>query len=157
MGNTTGNPMPKMIFWRKLEEGWLKINFDAATDSKNQKVGVGVIIRDHNGEQMAACSEPNLLLPQPLIAEAAAMRKAIELCIELGFNRVIIEGDAKVILEAVVNPNTCWTAYGQIIQDVKESLKELNDWKIIFVRRKRNEVAHILAKMAVSRGNAMLG
>ncbi|KAF5465429.1 hypothetical protein F2P56_015440 [Juglans regia] len=130
MRNTTRNPMLEMIFWRKPGESWLKVNFDATIDSKNQKVGVGVIIRDHNGEQMAACSEPNLLLSQPLIAEAAAMRKTIELCTDMGFNRVIIEGDAKVILEAVVNPDTCWIAYGQIIQDVKESFKELNGWKI---------------------------
>jgi phosphotransferase system IIA component len=55
------------------------VNVDAALFSSSKRMGVGVVIRNHNGECLAACSEliPNVMTPK--LAEALAVRHALAL------------------------------------------------------------------------------
>lgn len=50
---------------------------------------------------MASCYESLNVVSQSVVAEAMALRKAVELCIEMGFNKVIFEGDAQVVIKEV--------------------------------------------------------
>ncbi|KAF5450671.1 hypothetical protein F2P56_031001 [Juglans regia] len=147
-----GCPVSVIKQWKKPEDGWLKANFDAAIDEQNGIVGLWIIIRNNKREVMAAYSEPQRMKTKAVVVEAIALRRTIEVCKEMGFNKVIFEGDALVIINTVKENVMCWTWYGQVVEDVKSSLKELLHWKILFVRRDGNMIAHRLAKFALNIG-----
>lgn len=68
-----------------------------------------------------------------LVAEALAVRRAVEVYVLHKMHKVIIEGDAKVIIEAV----TCKTRtlnweYSQLIHDIKALIKNMASSKFSF-------------------------
>ncbi|XP_041026926.1 uncharacterized protein LOC121267121 [Juglans microcarpa x Juglans regia] len=139
--------------WKKPEYGWLKANFDAALDEQNCVVGLGIIIRNCEREFVAAYSEPQKMKAKAVVAEAIALRRTIEICIEMCFNRVVFEGDALIIINDVKDNVECWTWYGQVVEDVKRSLEEMLHWELQFVCREGNMIAHKLARYALNLEN----
>lgn len=62
-----GDPLnAKMLLEARKERlqlfGVLKVNWDAAMDKQNKKMGIGVIVRDHEGGVLRLCVLPNLTL-----------------------------------------------------------------------------------------------
>jgi hypothetical protein len=55
------------------------VNVDAALFSSTKRMGVGVVIRNHIGECLAACSELIQDVTTPELAEALAIRRALAL------------------------------------------------------------------------------
>lgn len=62
--------MVMRVSWQRLEEGVVKLNFDASFGSQ-MTVGVGMVVRDHEGLVLAA--------PYPMLAEDLAFLWAISL------------------------------------------------------------------------------
>ncbi|XP_042958109.1 uncharacterized protein LOC122293655 [Carya illinoinensis] len=97
--------------WKPPSQDFLKVNVDAAVDSKRGKVGIGVVVRDFRGE---------------------------------------LEGDAKVVVEAINSRpfNSSWD--GQVIKDIKAAMQDQPGWSVAFVRREGNGAAHAAARLALS-------
>ncbi|KAG2675064.1 hypothetical protein I3760_13G167000 [Carya illinoinensis] len=123
--------------WKKPTAGNVKVNWDAALDQKRGIAGLEIVIRDEMGEVLTACCDQRLHVRLPAMAECLALWKALELCRDLGFCRVLFEGDAQVIIKAVNEENSDYPLYGSI------------GWKIQYVQRSSNGVAHRLAKEAL--------
>ena len=68
--------------WQPPEEGWVKMNCDAACDKKQKCVGMGVLIRDLTGHVKAARSTTKLGCFEPAVAEAiyVAAPRSVPLC-----------------------------------------------------------------------------
>lgn len=49
VGNENVSPRMKVVKWIAPSAPWLKINGDATVCSKSQKMGLGVVVRDHRG------------------------------------------------------------------------------------------------------------
>ncbi|XP_042974763.1 uncharacterized protein LOC122306401 [Carya illinoinensis] len=96
--------------WKPPSQDYLKVNVDAAVDSKRGKVGIGIVVRDFRGEVHVIVAAPRQLTRNASVAESLAMLRAILLCSELGLTRVQLEGDAKVVVEAINfrSFNTSW-------------------------------------------------
>ena len=71
-----GNKKVENVKWTRPLHGWYKINCDAAVDAKNGKMGVGLILRDHNGGIIAAGSFMLKGWLDPTTTEAMATVKA---------------------------------------------------------------------------------
>jgi len=56
---------------------WYKINSDAAIFESTSSIGVGAIIRDHDGQVEAALSKALLVPLGPLEAKAKALKESI--------------------------------------------------------------------------------
>lgn len=70
-------------------------------------MGVGTIARHHRGEILIALCAAKDFIGELDLAEAYALRRAIELCSELNIKSVILEGDAqKLIKEIKSSPAT---------------------------------------------------
>jgi ribonuclease HI len=82
----------------------------------------------------------------PAIAEATAALRAAILCHDLGLNKVILEGDALQIVQALNREGPHWSSYGHLTEEARGMLSSLHSWKVVHVRRQYNEVAHVLAK-----------
>lgn len=70
--------------WQAPPQGWYKANWDAGVDRKKGRVGLGVIIRDHNGAMWVAKSQTRHGFLDPTVAKAWAALLAVQLSRELG-------------------------------------------------------------------------
>jgi ribonuclease HI len=77
----------------------------------------------------------------PVAVEAKAVLLAIQLCHEIGFLRVHLEGDTKIVVDAInfVHMGKSWL--GHVTEDIKVELKSLVHWKLTLVKREGNQVA----------------
>lgn len=137
-----------MINWRPPPLGWLKVNWDAAVDKSNGRIGLGVVIRDHLGQMYASKSQTRHGYLEPVAAEAMAALLASLLCCEMRLQQVMLEGDAKVIVDAVNARETVWTRWGHLVEDILQTLQAVGGWKMGYVRREANNAAHVLARLA---------
>jgi hypothetical protein len=58
--------------WRPPPPGVLKLNWDAALDSKKRKMGFGFLVRDSNGKVFDAVSCSVDSFGEPVVAESMA-------------------------------------------------------------------------------------
>ena len=63
----------------------VKINFDCALFSKEQKLGIGAVIRDAQGAVLALLSRTLSHVYSPFEVEGIAAASALQLASELGF------------------------------------------------------------------------
>ena len=87
--------------WQAPQADFVKVNFDGAVFGELNKSGVGVVIRDNNGTILGSCSEKLSQAYKAEETEALAARKALMFAHELGFQRVILEGDALGLIQAL--------------------------------------------------------
>lgn len=73
----------------------------------------------------------------------------MELCLELGFQRAQLEGDAQVLINAINGEEDFWTWYGELVDDARRVLKGLHEWSLNFFHRDGNQCVHELAKLGL--------
>jgi hypothetical protein len=87
--------------WLAPTQGWVKANWDAALDSKLGRMGYGALVHDHIEHMRAAhCMTQQGFLPLAA-AKARAALMAIQLCMEMGFSQIHLEGDEKGVIKVV--------------------------------------------------------
>ncbi|XP_059456501.1 uncharacterized protein LOC132186539 [Corylus avellana] len=135
--------------WQVSMMGWTKANCDATIARQQDRMGLGVVIRDSWGNMLAAeCVVQEGCLASA-VAEAKAFLLAIRLCHDLCLTQVHFEGDAKSVIDSVNSEAKDCSWMGHIIEDIKLELRVFQQWKLTFTRREGNQVAHLLAKYAV--------
>jgi hypothetical protein len=112
-------------------------------------MGVGVIARDYHGTILAVLVASRLFITDPTTVEALAAWKMAELCVKLGFNDELLEGDSLEVVQALCKECT-WGRYGNLINDSKLLFQQVHVWKACHVKRSANEAAHWLAKLALT-------
>ena len=85
--------------WKRPEEGWAKVNTDAGFDAENGTGRSGVVIRDHSGAVIGAAARWFEGVQDVLSAEALAAKEGLELAVELGLPRVILELDCQSLMK----------------------------------------------------------
>ncbi|XP_041027007.1 uncharacterized protein LOC121267225 [Juglans microcarpa x Juglans regia] len=86
----------------------------------------------------------------PFMAECKVLSKALELCKDLGFYNAWFEGDAKGVVDGVNKEEEDDSWVGQVVGDLQKELRSCKGWKLSFVHRECNEVAHSLAKLGLT-------
>lgn len=142
------SPTGIMEKWQKPEEGWLKLNCDAACDHQQGYMGMGVILRNHTGQVMAARSSTKMGFFEPAVAEAMSLLHGIFLCKELGVQNLIVEGDAQTVIKALQEGSHTGARFGHIVDDMRLALQEMIRWRAVHARREANGAAHSLARLA---------
>ncbi|CAN6585727.1 unnamed protein product [Malus baccata var. baccata] len=85
--------------WQKPRFRTIKINSDAAWCKDTMRMGVGWLGRDFAGLLQAAGGIGSGFCHSAAAAEASAIRYALLACIDHGFNDIIIESDASLIIK----------------------------------------------------------
>ena len=143
----------KHVRWKPPDQGCYKINYDGAVFTQQRKAGLGAVIRDEKGEVVASMTQ---LAPLPTTVaqvEALAARRAMEFALELGLNRVTLEGDSEVICKELQDQRPSLALHGHILQDVKYLAGAFQSVKFSQIRRQGNNVAHALARRAIKEPN----
>ncbi|KAL2906950.1 Switch 2 [Bienertia sinuspersici] len=80
--------------WAPPISNEIKINFDAAVNREDGKVGIGVIARDCEGKVLVAKAKTLLHNWSPELCEARAALEPIYMAKDEGYRNIILEGDA---------------------------------------------------------------
>ncbi|KAM2321139.1 hypothetical protein ACFXTH_017977 [Malus domestica] len=86
------------VHWKKLEYGFIKVNTDTTWCKDTLRVSVGWISPDFTGLLQAVGGSSTGFCHTIVAAEACAIRDAMLACIDIRFDKVIIESNAKVII-----------------------------------------------------------
>lgn len=89
--------------------------------------------------------------PDPTVVEAMRALCALEFCRYLGLQNIFLEGDSKVVVQAIKGGSP-WCSFGQIIEDIHAILLGFRSRRVEHVRREANEAAHGLARAAGNTG-----
>ena len=140
-------PTPTRVAWHPPLDGCMKINYDGATFKDINKAGLGIVIRDGSGQELAFLSEQIQLPYSSNLVEAMAAARAIYFAVELGFSSYVLEGDSKLIIKALKNEEYSLAPFGHILAATKTSI-DVSCISFSHIRRLGNSVAHSLAKHA---------
>ncbi|XP_050280506.1 uncharacterized protein LOC126721501 [Quercus robur] len=149
------NPLPNPIKpepkpkWTAPPRNKYKVNYDAAISNAENKAGIGVVVRDYNGEVMASLIQQLEQAYQPVEVEAIAACRAVEFGSEIGVDCAIVEGDSEVIVKALRNNDNGLTPFAPLINDVSLFSSLFSELSYSHIRRDGNKVAHSLAKLAL--------
>ena len=91
-----------------------KINFDGEILEQENRAGLGVVIRNHDGMVMASLSE---IIPLPSIVievETLAAQRVVEFALELGFDNIFLEGDSEVLIKLLNSSSRSLAPFGHI-------------------------------------------
>ncbi|XP_042974702.1 uncharacterized protein LOC122306338 [Carya illinoinensis] len=135
--------------WKPPDEGASKVNFDAAIDMNNYKLGLGIVARNHVGEVLFTLSSSKLFSGNFDTAEAAALWRAMELVLELDVKNVVFEGDADRVIKGVTDVRGNYDWMEQQYANIRGRFLLRPDWSVSFIHREGNCVAHALAKRAL--------
>ena len=80
-----------------------KVNMNAAVFKSTKSVSIGVIVRDHVDDVLAALSTQLQLPLGPLEAEAKAMDVAITFAKDIGLQDVTFESNSSVLIGALLD------------------------------------------------------
>lgn len=90
---------------------------------------------------MVAICDNKKMVKKPDIAQCLALLKILEICKYLNFQKVILEGDAKIVIMAVESNEEIMSYSGHLINDIRQVFKNRCEWSIQFAYRDRNMVA----------------
>ena len=89
-------------------------------------------------------------------ASALACLKAVQFALEIGLNRVVIEGDSAVIINALLHGAGELASFGNILDDIRLHSSVFQFVEFVYVSRICNSVADALAKKAKSNVGAQV-
>ncbi|XP_043810323.1 uncharacterized protein LOC122723137 [Manihot esculenta] len=137
---------PARPIWSPPPHGWIKANIDASLSLQRGSVGFGCVIRKDDGSFVAARAGSFYSQMDAKCAETMAFREALSWIKACGWDRVLFELDAQVLVMSV----NCvllddLSSFGLLVQDCKLLLSSYEEAKCAFVHRSTNDVAHVLA------------
>ena len=107
------------VRWSLPPQSSLKVNFDGATFKDVGKVGLGVVIRDNQGQTLASQSEQISLPFFSDMVEALATARAISFALETGCSSFILEGDSKRVINTLSRNEDSFSPFGHILTSAK--------------------------------------
>ena len=105
--------------WKPPDFGLYKINFDGAVFGDQVSAGIGVVIRDWEGQIITALSQKVWYPGSVDLIEALAACRAISFAKELNIHQMVIEGDSLQVIQAINGIRPVRTMYGHVIDDIR--------------------------------------
>jgi hypothetical protein len=147
----TPQPPPHPTRWIKPAYGKYKCNIDASFSLVLNKVGIGMCIRDNQGNFVTARTEWREPILDVEIGEAFGLLRALKWTDELQLHNTDFEIDCKRVVDSLYSKRTYNSDLGAILNDCRTMLAtNFVNSDVKFIRRQANEVAHKLARVALS-------
>ena len=129
---------PREVKWNKPEENEIKVNVDGSCFGKPPRAGFGGVLRNANGEWIAAFS-------------GAAGEEGHMRAWHLGYRWVWCETDSEEALRLVTGQvEARYHAFGSVIADVRELLKRDCVARVSHTLREANRCADFVAKLGAA-------
>jgi ribonuclease HI len=134
--------------WQPPPAGIIKVNWDASLLVNECHIGVEIVARDEHGNFLGARAITKKIVTTRNVAEAMAALEAILFCKQTGFFNVLLEGDAKQVVNDVNHGSLNLLTTGHFIEGIISEMQGFRSATLVYVDREANNVAHCLAKEA---------
>jgi hypothetical protein len=106
--------------WQPPLAGIIKVNWDASLRVKERHIGIGIgiVARDEYGNFLGARAITKMVVTTSKVAEAMAALEAILFCKQAGFFIVLLEGDAKQVVNEVNHGSINMSIGGHFIEGI---------------------------------------
>jgi hypothetical protein len=132
--------------WTPPPENIYKINSDGSFDPHTKSGGWGFVVRDMNGEVLAAAAGNIRHASSALHAEAIVAYKSIIHASELGMSQIILETDAVVLATALKSTSIDRSSIGALILHIRDIMhSDYSFYNVSLCNRSCNKVADCLA------------
>ncbi|XP_050217814.1 uncharacterized protein LOC126668671 [Mercurialis annua] len=125
-----------------IPQGFIKINYDAAVDTKGKNGFIGAVAVNWQLQRKGKFSATFRYIWDPGILEMLALREALNWAISKGWTNVIFEGDALQVSNIINTRNCTNGAYQGICEDIWRLLRSFTMARVLYTQRKNNEEAH---------------
>ncbi|KAL5573674.1 hypothetical protein UlMin_023271 [Ulmus minor] len=150
-----GDPSKKAVAspWQAPEIGFVKVNSDAAWCSNKKKFGLGSVIRDYSGKVLGSVAMPISSSVSVAVAESWALEKGASLAKLMGFSAVILESDCLGVTKALDTKTLHDSDLSYVFDSIYDICNGFEMYKFSYIPRTGNQVAHSLARLALSLEN----
>ena len=104
--------------WSPPQLPFYKVNVDGAVLGKQKKAGVGVVIRDHEGNFIAGLSKKFKAPLGAIAVEAKAFETGITFAKEVGILDFVLEGDSLTIVNALCKKTSAPSSVASLIYGI---------------------------------------
>ena len=135
--------------WTKPPENYLMLNVDASYNQERSTGSTGAVIRDSNGQFIAAAARYFEHVLDAPMAEALALREGLGLASQIGCNRLMVQTDCMEVVEIMKQQGMFATASGPIYEECVQGWQDFVSISIDHVHREANTLAHEIAREAM--------
>jgi ribonuclease HI len=139
----------KKVHWCPPPDGVIKVNFDAAFKTETYQGASGVVLRNAQGQFVAAKCKQHGSIPDALTAEAYAYHDAALLIKDLGLTKVIVEMDCQELVALWNSRTSNRCAIIPVLNQIQELSRQCTHFVFAHVRRGANMAAHYTANFAL--------
>ena len=136
----------RQINWEKPNVGWVKLNIDGSADIATGTVGGEGLIRDDRGSWIMGFTR-KIGKADSFLVETWALRDGLLLCNQLNFNAIMVELDAKALVDALKNPSYANTIVSSLFDDCRHLAAQIPYLSIKHIYREANRCADRLANL----------
>ena len=121
--------------WSPPPTGWAKLNFDGAARDNPGIAGIGCII-NNDSRQWLAKKAMAIRPTSNNLAELEALEVCLNLCLEVGITKVVIEGDSQIILNTIRKRSTPNWVINSRLEFVLNLIDRFEDYQIYHIYAK---------------------
>ena len=146
----------QILQWQRPPDNTHKVNFDASLYAETGRGAWGCVVRNSQGEFLAARSGYLEHMAGPLHAEMSACVRAVEAAAELGIHRVMFESDSSVLVNALNSDEYDRSTIGVLLRGSHSlCFGNFESFVFSFCKRECNKVAHELAVFGYRAGGVV--
>ncbi|KAF7825156.1 putative RNA-directed DNA polymerase [Senna tora] len=138
---------PTRFVWEKPEYPFTKLNVDA-TGSKEGGGSMGGILRDDTGNCVGAYMHSVLYPNDPTLLEAVAIRKGLEMALKVGRTHVMVESDAKLVIDMLKTLCDQISTLNALCRDILRFCSNFQVVSFNWVPRMSNLIADFISRKA---------
>ncbi|CAL1393397.1 unnamed protein product [Linum trigynum] len=128
--------------WSRSPLGRVKLNTDAGIDDEG--VGLGVVVRNHDGNFILAAAKRLKGINDPTLGEALAIEFGFQLARHHHLTMSVVETDCLVVVNKLEVADEIQTEIGVVLRNIRR-LAAMMGGSVHFASRVANEAAHIMA------------
>lgn len=140
--------MLKQVRWERPDDGRMKLNTDGAASVSLGLAGAGGVIRDDRGNWVVGFSR-KIGKTNSFVAEIWALRDGLFLCNQMNLSALIIELDAKALVDALNNPSYANSVISPLFDDCRQLASRISRLCIRHIYCKANKCAERLASLGL--------
>ncbi|KAK0571841.1 hypothetical protein LWI29_022474 [Acer saccharum] len=138
------------VNWIPPDRGKFKMNCAFSINSRHERIGIGVIVRDCAGEVLACCSQRLEAKLGNKEANLMAIFKGLLFGIDCGLSPQVIELDDKEVVGWINSGSHVDSAFGAILMEIKMLMEDMDGLLVQYVPKLANKAAQGLSEVAFS-------
>ena len=136
----------KRVCWEKPPFGWVKLNIDGSTDGNPGLAGYGGLLRDDHGNWLVGFAR-RIGTTTSFVVELWGHRDDLSLCYNLNIPSIIVELDAKAIVDIFQNSRYENNIISLILDDCRQLMGLFQQVQVKHCYRQANRCVDMLARL----------